>query len=245
MRPAARLRRDGFIGGPPINESSRNGAFGAILAPMLPTWVPGNPRRRARRFADLPRDTLRPGTTQGAAAARRLPNRTLILLRWLAIIGQSFLLFAVVSLKLPVPYRPCIAIILSSALVNLFLTLLRARRGAARPWEASAQLAFDIVQLSCLLYYTGGVVNPFCLLLIAPVTVAAATLGLRQVLALGGLAIGFAIVLAWASLPMPWAAGVSLQLPLLYRAGCVLALIVGIAVTGGYAFWSASEASRM
>jgi two-component system sensor histidine kinase RegB len=144
-----------------------------------------------------------------------------------------------------VPYRPCVAIILASALVNLFLTLFRAGRGAARPWEASAQLAFDIVQLSCLLYYTGGVVNPFCLLLIAPVTVAAATLGLRQVLALGGLAIGFAIVLAWASLPMPWAAGVSLQLPLLYRGGCVLALIVGIAVTGGYAFWSASEAARM
>jgi two-component system sensor histidine kinase RegB len=188
---------------------------------------------------------LRPATTQGAAAARRLRNRTLILLRWLAIIGQSFLLLAVMALKLPVPYKPCIAIILASALVNLFLTLFRAGRGAARPWEASAQLAFDIVQLSCLLFYTGGVVNPFCLLLIAPVTVAAATLGFRQVVALGGLAIGFSVVLAWAALPMPWAAGVSLELPLVYRGGCVIALICGIAVTGGYTFWAASEAARM
>jgi len=174
-----------------------------------------------------------------------LRNRTLILLRWLAIIGQSFLLFAVVSLKFPVPWRPCIAIILASAMVNLFLTLFRAGRGVARPWEASAQLAFDIVQLSCLLYYTGGVVNPFCLLLIAPVTVAAATLGFRQLAALGALAIAFSVFLAAASQPMPWAVGVSLQLPLIYRGGCVLALICGIAVTGGYTFWAASEAARM
>jgi two-component system sensor histidine kinase RegB len=212
---------------------------------MLPTWVPGNSNRRARGVGDRRPDTLRPGTTQGAAAARRLRNRTLILLRWLAIIGQSFLLFAVVSLKFPVPYRPCIAIILTSALVNLFLTLFRAGRGAARPWEASGQLAFDIVELAGLLYFTGGVVNPFCLLLIAPVTVAAATLGGRQVFALGGLAVVVSVALAATALPMPWAVGVSLQLPLFYRGGCVLALIFGIAVTGGYTFWAASEAARM
>ncbi len=167
-------------------------------------------------------------------------------LRWLAIAGQSALLAAVVVwLKFPVPWRSCMAVIAASALLNLALTLTGAWRRVARPWEASGQLAFDILQLSGLLYFTGGVVNPFCLLLIAPVTVAAATLGRGPLLALGGLAIGLSIVLAAAALPMPWAVGVSLELPLAYRAACVLALVVGIAVTGGYAFWAASEAARM
>ncbi len=179
------------------------------------------------------------------AAVRRPRNRTLILLRSLAIAGQSLVLVVVASLKFPVPYRPCIAIILASLLLNLALTLSGAWRRVARPWEASGQLAFDIVQLSGLLYFTGGVVNPFSLLLIAPVTVAAATLGRRHLLALGGLAIGLSVALAAAAQPMPWAVGVSLELPLAYRAACVLALIVGIAVTGGYAFWASSEAARM
>lgn len=186
------------------------------------------------------------GVGVGAVAVRRLRNRTLILLRWLAIAGQSVMLLAVATfLKFPVPFWACLAVIAASAAFNLALILAGAGRRVARPLEASSQLAFDILQLSSLLYFTGGVVNPFCLLLIAPVTVGAATLGLRHVLALGSLAIASGVVLAATALPVPWAVGVSLQLPLVYRGGCVLALIVGIAVTGGYTFWAASEASRM
>ncbi len=167
------------------------------------------------------------------------------MLRWLAISGQSLLLLVVVSLRFPVPLLPCLGLIAASAAMNLLLAFFGARRRVARPWEASGQLAFDILQLAALLYFTGGVVNPFCLLLIAPVTVAAATLGLRHLLTLGGLAIVVAVILALSAQPMPWAVGVSLQLPLVYRAACVFALIVGIGVTGGYAFWAASEAARM
>jgi len=204
------------------------------------------PRRAADDGSDTPPPGPRQGVGVGTVAVRRPRNRTLILLRWLAIAGQSLMLLVVGTyLKFPVPVRPCAAIIAASAAFNLALTFAGAGRRVARPLEASGQLAFDILQLSGLLYFTGGVVNPFCLLLIAPVTVGAATLGLRHVVALGGLAIVAGMALAATSLPMPWAVGVSLQLPLVYRGGCVLALIVGIAVTGGYTFWAASEAARM
>ncbi|MEO8927614.1 MAG: ActS/PrrB/RegB family redox-sensitive histidine kinase [Caulobacteraceae bacterium] len=214
---------------------------------MTATWVPRSSTARVGEAGEVRPDTPPPTGAQGGVIhVRRLPNRTLIRLRWLAITGQALMLLAVALwLKFPVPYWPCIAIILASALLNLSLTLAGAGRRRARPWEAGGQLAFDIVQLSALLFFTGGVVNPFCLLLIAPVTVGAATLGLRPVVALGGLAIGVSVVLAATALPMPWAVGVSLQLPVVYRIGCVLALIVGICVTGGYAFWAASEAARM
>jgi two-component system, sensor histidine kinase RegB len=168
------------------------------------------------------------------------------LLRWLAIVCQALLLVAAGAvLKLPIPHLPCAVLVLASAVMNMALMLSGAGRRVAGAWEASGQIAFDIIQLSGLLYFTGGVVNPFSLLLIAPVTVGAATLKGRYVLALGGLAIALSIVLAATALPMPWAAGVSLQLPLVYRAACVLALIAGIAVTGGYAYRAASEAARM
>ncbi|MGI8840881.1 MAG: ActS/PrrB/RegB family redox-sensitive histidine kinase, partial [Caulobacteraceae bacterium] len=215
---------------------------------MTRAWFPGlaKARARERRAGGPGGDTPLGGAAQDAGQSlRRLRNRTLIALRWLAIASQSALLALVVWQRFPVPWRPCAAIITASALMNLLLTLFGAGRRVARPWEAAGQLAFDIAQLSGLLYFTGGVVNPFCLLLIAPVTVGAATLRARHVVALGGLAIALSIALAATSLPMPWAVGVSLELPLVYRAACVLALIVGIAVTGGYAFWAASEATRM
>ena len=181
-----------------------------------------------------------------AASAGRLRTRTLIMLRWLAIAGQSVAVLVVgLALKFPIPYWPCLTLIGGAAWLNIVLALSPAGRRVARPWEAGCQLGFDILQLSALLYFTGGVVNPFCLLLIAPVTVGAATLPARYAMTLGALAVGLSLAIAATALPMPWAVGKSLELPLIYRAGCAMALIVGIVFTGGYAFRAANEGARM
>ena len=63
--------------------------------------------------------------------------------------------------------------------LNLLLTLTPISRRTATDWEAAAQLAFDILQLTALLYLTGGIANPFALLIIAPVTLAGASLPVR------------------------------------------------------------------
>jgi len=175
----------------------------------------------------------------------RLRARTLIVLRWLAIVGQTgAVLVTGLLLKFPIPYLPCFVLIGASVWLNLALALSPAAKRAALPWEATGHLGFDILQLSGLLYCTGGIVNPFCLLLIAPVTIAAANLPRRHALGLGAMAIAAAVVLTIQSMPMPWSGG-PITLPLLYRVGAALALIVGIAFTGGYAFRAASEAARM
>ncbi|HZL00762.1 MAG TPA: sensor histidine kinase, partial [Caulobacteraceae bacterium] len=180
------------------------------------------------------------------AAAGRLRTRTLILLRWLAIAGQTAALLAVgFGLRFPIPWLPCLVLIGVAAALNLALTLSPAGRRTATSAEATAQLAFDIIQLSGLLFLTGGVVNPFCLLLIAPVTVGAATLPARYALGLWILAVIAGLTVATVSLPMPWAGGETLPLPAIYRAGCALALTVGVSFTAGYAFRAASESARM
>ena len=197
----------------------------------------------AERRSDTPGGG-RPQARQ--ASVGRLRTRTLIMLRWLAVAGQSAAVLVVgLGLKFPIPYWPCLALIGAAAWLNVVVALSPAGRRVARPWEASCQLAFDLVQLSALLYFTGGVVNPFCLLLIAPVTVGAATLPARHAFTLGALAVSLSLVIAVTALPMPWAVDQSLQLTAIYRAGCALALIVGIVFTGGYAFRAANEAARM
>src|SRR5262249_52778185 len=87
--------------------------------------------------------------------------------------------------------------------------------------------------------------NPFSLLLIAPVTLGAATLPQRQAVGVGALALVVTLGVAIWALPMPWAAGESLELPLVYRVGCCLAILAGICFTGGYAYQGASGAARM
>ena len=195
------------------------------------------------RRSDTP---LVPGAQALGPSYGRLRIRTLVTLRWLAIGGQSLaVLVTGLWLKFPIPYGPCFSLIALSAWLNLALTLSPAGRRSARHWETTAQLTFDILQLGGLLFFTGGAVNPFSLLLVAPVTLAATTLPPRQALGVGVLAIAVSLGVAAWSMPMPWAMGQSLELPFIYRAGTALALVTGIGFTGGYAWQAASESARM
>jgi two-component system, sensor histidine kinase RegB len=87
---------------------------------------------------------------------------TLLAIRWVAIIGQAVTL-AVVDLVLgfQLSLADCVAVVVTSVLINLIL--LFTRRGVS--WlperEAALHLGYDIVQLGVLLYLTGGLENPF------------------------------------------------------------------------------------
>jgi two-component system sensor histidine kinase RegB len=196
-------------------------------------------------------DTLGSAAAQAAAAPAfrrpgRLRMRTLITLRWLALGGQATALLVVAEvLKFPAPYLPCGLVVAIGAWLNLLVTLTPMSRRTARDWEAAAQLGFDILQLAALLYLTGGIANPFALLIIAPVTLAGASLPTRYAAALAALAIAATVGLAVHALPLPWRGGVPLELPMIYRMGLATALIAGIVFATGYAHQAASEASRM
>jgi two-component system sensor histidine kinase RegB len=176
----------------------------------------------------------------------RLRLRTLVLLRWLAVVGQ---LIAVLTttfwLHIAIPLTACLVVIGASAFLNAALTVMLPRRHLALDWEAAAQLAFDIVQLTILLGLTGGLDNPFCLLLIAPTTVAAATLPTKQAFWIMGLAMLAASTLALVDTPLLLIAGHPLHQPWLYRTGVWVGTEVGIAFTSGYSWLAAEEGARM
>jgi len=181
-----------------------------------------------------------------AAASGRVRLRTLCNLRWLAIAGQSATLFIVYfGLNYHLPFLACsVGIGISAALnVVLFLSYPPSHRLTNR--DATVYLAFDVLQLAALLYLTGGILNPFTLMFLAPVVIAAATLNLSNTLILGGIALASVSVISIVHKPLPWAAGDSMDLPQLYQAGIWASLVIGIGFTSIYAWRIASEGARM
>lgn len=171
----------------------------------------------------------------------RLKIRTLVNLRWLIIAGEVVILaFVGLLMGFSAPYELCFALIGLSGWLNLLIGVASPGQRVAGDWEAAGQLALDIAQITGLVYLTGGAGNPFMLILIAPVTVAAATLPLRPVLAVGGLAI--AASLALALFAWPGADGLA---PLPYRLGAAAANLAGIVLIAGYVRQAAEESARM
>ncbi|HQZ12347.1 MAG TPA: ActS/PrrB/RegB family redox-sensitive histidine kinase [Devosia sp.] len=182
-----------------------------------------------------------------------LPNRirplrigTLVGLRWLAIIGQTIgVIFVEFGLNYPLPLMECLGLILLSVLLNLGLNL---RFGAAhRPSTAVATglLAYDCLQLGGLLALTGGLQNPFSLLLLAPVSVSATTLPQRSTFVLAALVIGLASILGVWHLPLPWDPEHQIVFNRIYVIGIWVSLVCGVVFVSAYTNRVAHEARQL
>lgn len=129
---------------------------------------------------------------------------TLIGFRWVAIVGQlAAVLTVYVGFGHPLPLAPALAVIGASVLLNLAATWQGRTTTRLGQRDAALYLAYDILQLTALLYLTGGLSNPFALLLLAPLTAAATILPRRYVLRLGALALAAMAGLALWHLPLP------------------------------------------
>lgn len=186
------------------------------------------------------------GFAPGVGGGGRVRLRTLSNLRWLAVAGQSAALFLVYfALGYALPLLYCAIAIAVSAALNIVLALRYPPTHRLTNREATFYLAFDVLQLAALLYLTGGIANPFALMFVAPVVIAAATLNLGNVLILAFIAFFSVSVIAINHLPLPWPQGQPLVLPQLYQAGIWTALMIGIGFTSVYAWRIASESARM
>lgn len=156
----------------------------------------------------------------------QLRLQTIVRLRWLGVLGQLAAI-AVVALVLDfrLPVGWCLFLTACSAWLNVFLAVRFPARHRLSARLATELLAYDIVQLAALLYFTGGVQNPFTMLLVVPVTVSAATLPPRHTIVLALLAAAAAILLTVIYYPLPWYPSQPLEHPFLYDLGIVTAVI--------------------
>ena len=180
----------------------------------LPAAVIDDPSREALRSV--------------GSAFGRTRLRTLVTLRWMAIAGQvGAVLFVNLGLGFDLPLVACLAAIGASAWLNVALMAVFPTQHLSSPAETAGQLAFDIVQLSVLIGLTGGLKNPFLLMILAPVTVGASRLLPAYAVLLSFLALGCCVVMWFWGLDLPWQ-GEPLQLPPLYQAGQLAAVGTGL-----------------
>src|SRR3954467_13957455 len=157
------------------------------------------------REVTLARKEMVRGFAQGAGAGGRVRLRTLSNLRWMAVAGQSaalFLVYFALGYSLPILYCAC-AIAVSAAL-NIVLALRYPPTHRLTNREATFYLAFDVLQLAALLYLTGGMANPFALMFLAPVVLAATSLNLSNTMILAFFAFAAVSTIGIWHQPLPW-----------------------------------------
>ncbi|MBK9078470.1 MAG: ActS/PrrB/RegB family redox-sensitive histidine kinase [Hyphomicrobium sp.] len=150
---------------------------------------------------------------------------TSVRLRWAAVLGQLVAVAVVMGIYgFPMEAGRCLVLIAMSAWLNVYLSIRYPARHRLSTFAATGLLAYDILQLAGLLYFTGGIQNPFSVLLVAPVTVAASTLAPRYAAALGVFVVVCSVVLVVEYYPLPWYEGLRVELPRDYKFGLVAAL---------------------
>ncbi|CAN0551755.1 unnamed protein product, partial [Laminaria digitata] len=166
-------------------------------------------------------------------------------LRWVAIAGQlAALLIVQFGLGWSLPTDAALSAVAASVLINVVMMFRRPSQGRIGELEAACYLAFDILQLAVLLYFTGGLENPFALLFLGPVTVSATILSRAATGLLSALVVVVATFLAYEHLPLPWS-DPGLRLPDLYILGLWIAVVVGTLFITGYIGSVAGEGRRM
>jgi two-component system, sensor histidine kinase RegB len=130
--------------------------------------------------------------------------RRLVAARWAALALMSGLTLLLPNwLEIPLPLAPLFALLGIAALFN-GITQWRLRRAdSATPAELLTQLLIDIATLGALVFFSGGATNPLVSLLLPPVAIAALTLPVRCVVAIGAAAVAMYSVLMVYYVPLP------------------------------------------
>lgn len=162
--------------------------------------------------------------------------RTLITLRWIAVAGQIAAVLAAsegMGFQLPLVY--CALLISASASVNIVAHVIYPAEKRLSERGTLLSLFFDLGQLVVLLMHTGGLNNPFAVLILAPVTISATALRLQSTLWLGIAAMGAVALMSTVYMPLVQADGTELEVPELYRSGISAALAIAVAFLSIYA----------
>ena len=173
-----------------------------------------------------------------------LDRKTLITLRWIALSGQlTALIIVYFFLKLEFPILIALSIIVLGIFSNLFLQF-RIKSILIKDFYAAIFLVYDLIQLSLLLYLTGGIFNPFSILIIIPTIVSSTFLSMGTTIILGLFTIVFLFLLTIFHFPLPGIHESSSVFPPLYLTGYILAIIVGLLFLAYFGIKFSGESKR-
>ena len=158
----------------------------------------------------------------------RVRLRTLIVLRWMSISGQiAALSVAPWYFGVDLPLGQCAMAVGASITLNIAIMLVFPVNKRLADHEAMLMLLFDLMQMVYLLAVTGGLSNPFALLVIVPVTISASALELKSTIFLGGLAVQLVTAIAFIYKPLRFTNGEILSLPFQFKISFWISIVVG------------------
>ncbi len=171
---------------------------------------------------------------------------TLTYLRWMAVIGQTFaVIISYFFLKLEFSIFGCLSLILLSSFLNLISSFYFPKTKRLSEFQNMLLLLYDLLQLGLMLYFTGGLTNPFAVFILGPVIISATVLNLRFTSILGTIAILVVIILSFLFHPITYVGGEILEPPRLILIGNLVAISIAIVFIALYSRRVANETFSM
>ena len=168
----------------------------------------------------------------------------LIKIRWIAIIGQILTIFLVnYFFSISIPIFQCLLVVLLSVIVNCFSYFIQKNNNKISDKQAFFFLLFDTSQLGLLLFLTGGILNPFSILILAPVIISASYLQAFWTVFLSSFSIILILTINFNFIPLNW--NQAIFIPKIYNNGLVIALIITIIFIAVYAYLFASSSRKI
>ena len=157
-----------------------------------------------------------------------LDKKTLVILRWIAIAGQLITInFVYFILDFSFPFFYCTIIIFLGIVTNIFLQF-KEKRNLLSDFSSTIYLAYDLTQLTALIFLTGGITNPFVLLLVIPSVVSSTFLSLKSTINLSFITASFLLILTVYYFPLPSSGDLHFHVPTYYLYGIPIAIIIGL-----------------
>ena len=168
----------------------------------------------------------------------------LIKIRWIAIFGQILAIcFVYYFINIQIPFFETLVIILLSIALNFYSYFEERKNKTISNIKAFSFLLFDTLQLGFLLFLTGGIINPFSILILAPVITSASYLPALMTVVLSTISIGIIIILNFYFIPIDL--GTEFYLPKIYSFGLVASLIITVIFIAIYAYLFASSSRKI
>ena len=168
----------------------------------------------------------------------------LIKIRWIAISGQILaIIFVSYIIKIQIPLFETLSIILLSIIINFYSYFEERKNKSITNIKAFLFLLFDTLQLGFLLFLTGGIINPFSILILAPVITSASYLPALMTVILSLISIFIIILLNFYFIPLDL--GSEFYLPDIYSFGLVASLIITVIFIAIYAYLFASSSRKI
>ena len=156
----------------------------------------------------------------------KLEKSTVVILRWIALIGQLITIYVVhfvINFELPIIL--CSITIFFGGLTNIFIQF-NFKKNQLSNTESTILLFYDVIQLSVLIFLTGGVTNPFIIFLIVPAIISSTLLNLSSTIFLSIITILSMILLTFNHLDLPSSGDLHFHVPDYYVYSIPTALIV-------------------